>query len=178
MNDYTIKFLNDYLDYVIGKGIIAKKLLSQIEEPLPIETTITSIDNESLSNIDITNKKTEKLLDTLKIELTEKELSKMTKEFKTNYMLSGLVVRARITKSGVYELRYRKNGYNIAVSHKQLEMAKKKFKQALLTPYTKKPKQEIKVIEPTAYEYTKSWLEIEGSKIAGRKLTPCLPFGI
>ena len=47
MNDYTIKFLNDYLDYVIVKGIIAKKLLSQIEEPLPIETTITSIDNES-----------------------------------------------------------------------------------------------------------------------------------
>lgn len=65
------------------------------------------------------------------LRLTEKELAKLPKTFKKEFRTDGCTAHVRKRKSGKsgwnYEIRYRKNGYNVAVSANELEQAKKKF---------------------------------------------------
>ncbi len=71
------------------------------------------------------------------LEFTEKEISKMPKQFKTVFKTNG--VRAHVRKrtrnnSVSYEIRYRCNGYNISASGVTLAEAKVKFIQKLNEP--------------------------------------------
>lgn len=63
-----------------------------------------------------------------------KEIAKMSKTFKKEFIANGLVAHVIKRESGkrgfFYEIRYRRNGYNIAVSHKDLQRAKEKFIEA------------------------------------------------
>lgn len=65
------------------------------------------------------------------LRLTEKELTKLPKTFKKEFRTDGCTAHVRKRKSGKsgwnYEIRYRRNGYNVAVSANELEQAKKKF---------------------------------------------------
>jgi len=65
------------------------------------------------------------------LRLTEKELTKLPKTFKKEFRTDGCTAHIRKRKSGKsgwnYEIRYRRNGYNVAVSANELEQAKKKF---------------------------------------------------
>lgn len=61
---------------------------------------------------------------------TEKEIQKMPKQFRKHFRTCGLTAHTRRIR-GVYEIRYRRDGYNISVSHKNLEQAKEKFIIAL-----------------------------------------------
>ncbi len=68
------------------------------------------------------------------LEFTDKEISKMPKQFRTIFKTNG--VRARVRKrkrnnSVSYEIRYRCNGYNISASGITLAEAKIKFIQKL-----------------------------------------------
>ena len=69
------------------------------------------------------------------LKFTDKEISEMPKTFKKEFRTDGC--SARITKrpSGkgtfVYEIRYRRNGYNVTASSKDLAEAKKKFIEKL-----------------------------------------------
>lgn len=69
------------------------------------------------------------------LELTKKEISKIPMKFRKDLIIDGRLVRCRKRVSGKntfnYELRYRRNGYNIQVSSNDLVEAKCKFIQAL-----------------------------------------------
>lgn len=71
------------------------------------------------------------------LEFGRKELSQMPKTFRKEFRTDGCSARVRKKQSGkrtwCYEIRYRRNGYNIAVSSTDLDTAKQKFIEALKT---------------------------------------------
>lgn len=75
------------------------------------------------------------------LKFTQKEISKMTKTFKKEFIANGAVAHVIKRQSGkytyIYEIRYRRNGYNISASAKSLEEAKKKFIDKLADPRAK-----------------------------------------
>ena len=68
---------------------------------------------------------------TATIKFTKTEVAYMAKTFKKEFMAHGLVAHVIKRESGknsfCYEIRYRKNGYNISASSTNLEEAKEKF---------------------------------------------------
>ncbi len=65
------------------------------------------------------------------IEFTKKEIDMMSKTFKKEFIANGCVAHVIKRPSGkdgaYYEIRYRRNGYNISVSNKDINIAKKLF---------------------------------------------------
>lgn len=65
------------------------------------------------------------------IKFSEGEIDMMSKTFKKEFIANGLVARVIQRPSGknghYYEIRYRRNGYNITVSNKDLKVAKALF---------------------------------------------------
>lgn len=70
------------------------------------------------------------------LHFSSKEIQKMPKEFKKDFRLKGgISAHVRKKANGSYEIRYRRNGYNISVTSKVLEQAKERFLLKLaLTP--------------------------------------------
>ena len=68
---------------------------------------------------------------TATIKFTREEVANMAKTFKKEFIANGLVARVIKRESGknsfVYEIRYRRNGYNITASSTDLAEAKRKF---------------------------------------------------
>ena len=68
---------------------------------------------------------------TATIKFTKEEVAHMAKTFKKEFIANGLVARVIKRYSGknsfLYEIRYRRNGYNISASSTNLNEAKKKF---------------------------------------------------
>ena len=68
------------------------------------------------------------------IKFTKQEIEKMSKTFKKEFIANGCVahiIKRPSGKKGVYyEIRYRRNGYNITVSNKDLHKAKELFVEA------------------------------------------------
>lgn len=77
------------------------------------------------------------------VEFTEKEIQQMPKQFKTEYRIKKKIVHVRHHKCGAnswtYELRYRKNGYNITACGKTIEIAKANFLKKLETAQKENP---------------------------------------
>lgn len=75
------------------------------------------------------------------LQFTKKEIAKMPTTFKKEFIANGAVAHVIKRKSGkhtfIYEIRYRRNGYNISASAKSLEEAKKKFIDKLSDPHAK-----------------------------------------
>lgn len=71
------------------------------------------------------------------LKFTEKEISKMPKTFRKEFRTQGCTAHIRKRTDGryvcSYEIRYRRNGYNISVSAKTIEQAKIRFIEALKT---------------------------------------------
>ncbi len=69
-----------------------------------------------------------------KIKFTKKEIESMSKTFKREFIANGMaahIIERPSGKRGVlYEIRYRRNGYDIAVSNKELKTAKAMFIEA------------------------------------------------
>lgn len=69
------------------------------------------------------------------LKFTKKEISKMPEKFRKDFFIDNYYVRCRRRKSGKnhinYEIRYRRNGYNIAVSSNNITTAKEKFIRAV-----------------------------------------------
>ena len=65
------------------------------------------------------------------VRFTQKEISKMPKTFKKEFRTDGCTAHVRKRRSGKhnwnYEIRYRRNGYDIQVSANSLDEAKRKF---------------------------------------------------
>ena len=72
-----------------------------------------------------------------KLSFTQKEIDKMPKTFKKEFRVDGSAARVRKRLCGkncyTYTIRYRKNGYNVEVTNKNLETAKKLFIEKLKT---------------------------------------------
>lgn len=101
------------------------------------------------------------------IKFTKKEVDKMSKTFKKEFIANGLVAHVTKRQSGkngfYYEIRYRRNGYNISISNKDLKTAKERFirETHLLETPEQRAKERLKfgVI-------TDEWLEYKRGKIA------------
>lgn len=69
-----------------------------------------------------------------KIKFTKKEIESMSKTFKREFIANGMAAHIIERPSGkhgsFYEIRYRRNGYDIAVSKKELKTAKALFIEA------------------------------------------------
>lgn len=103
-----------------------------------------SATNEKLQNLIEKNNaavksdvKEERLDDILELKFTNKEINQMPKAFRKEFRVDGCTARIRKKPSGksgyIYEIRYRRNGYDIGVSNKILEEAKRLFIEALKT---------------------------------------------
>ncbi len=71
------------------------------------------------------------------LKFSNEEISKMPKTFKKEFRTDGCTAHITKRPSGkgtfVYEIRYRRNGYNVTASSKDLAEAKRKFIEALKT---------------------------------------------
>ena len=69
------------------------------------------------------------------LNFTAKEIDQMPKTFKKEFRAEGCTARIRKRQTGknsyTYEIRYRRNGYNITITDKNLENGKRRFIQAL-----------------------------------------------
>lgn len=67
----------------------------------------------------------------ISIHFTKEELRKMPLQFRTEYRIDGSVVRCRKRPTGrnkfTYEMRYRRDGYNVTATAKNLDDCKAKF---------------------------------------------------
>ena len=83
-----------------------------------------------LESTDLVPKENKKTLSAT-IKFTKQEIDKMSKTFKKEFIANGCVshiIKRPSGKNGVYyEIRYRRNGYNITVSNKDLKKAKELF---------------------------------------------------
>ena len=73
------------------------------------------------------------------LSFTRKEIDKMPKTFKKEFRADGCSARVRKRLCGkncyTYTIRYRKNGYNIEVTNKDLETAKQLFIEKIIDTF-------------------------------------------
>lgn len=95
----------------------------QLEETNGLKAEITANNDNETEN------------ENIPIIFTNKELSIMPLQFRKEYRIDGSVVRCRKRPTGqnkyTYEMRYRRDGYNVTATAKNLEECKAKFLQKL-----------------------------------------------
>lgn len=98
------------------------------------------------------------------IKFTDEEIKGMSKTFKKEFIANGCVahiIKRPSGKNGIYyEIRYRRNGYNITVSNKNLKTAKKMFVER-----TMRLDEPVKIKVITFGEMTDEWLKYKEGKI-------------
>jgi len=86
------------------------------------------------------------------LKFTKQEINSMPQHFRKEFRTDGCTARIRrkkVSKNAYsYEIRYRRNGYNILATSKNLEEAKKKFIEKLKTA---KPVQKKNISTPTTF---------------------------
>lgn len=119
-----------------------------------------------------TPKKKKKCVSTL-IHFTQKEISKMAKTFKKEFIGNGLaahVLKRDLYKKAVYYIiRYRRNGYEIQVGATTLEEAKEKFLEATKAENIEKYRRKEKRAKKNSFLFiTQEWLEFKKDKLNAR----------
>ena len=114
------------------------ELTTNLEEPTYIDRLFSSPKEERPADARLSDAlQLNKEQVSIKLFFNEKEIKEMPKTFKKEFRQDGCTAHVRKIKSGkdtyIYEIRYRRNGYNISVSNKNLEVAKNKFVNALKT---------------------------------------------
>lgn len=117
-------------------------------------------------------KKKKKCVSTL-IHFTQKEISKMAKTFKKEFIGNGLaahVLKRDLYKKAVYYIiRYRRNGYEIQVGATTLEEAKGKFLEATRAENIEKYRKKEKRAKKNTFLFvTQEWLEFKKDKLNAR----------
>ena len=91
---------------------------------------------------------------------TTKEIDQMPKTFKKEFRAEGCTARIRKRQTGknsyTYEIRYRRNGYNITITDKNLESGKRRFLEALKTA---KPVEKGLGVPTTFHEFSIYYFE-------------------
>ena len=108
---------------------------------------------------------------------TQKEISKMPKTFKKEFIANGLsahVLKRKKRKNAIsFEIRYRRNGYNIHVTASTIEIAKEKFITATLSENIERYRKTaltVKVAEKTIKSVGMEWLKSKDGKVNPRTL--------
>ena len=126
---------------------------------------------QSKDNLNVPKKK-KKCVSTL-IHFTQKEISKMAKTFKKEFIGNGLsahVLKRDLYKKAVYYIiRYRRNGYEIQVGATTLEEAKEKFLEATRAENIEKYRKKEKRAKKNSFLFvTQEWLEFKKDKLNAR----------
>lgn len=94
------------------------------------------------------------------LKFTTKEIDQMPKTFKKEFRAEGCTARIRKRQTGknsyTYEIRYRRNGYNITITDKNLENGKQRFLAALKTA---KPVEKGLGVPTTFHEFSIYYFE-------------------
>lgn len=121
--------------------------MATLEETLK-QSPCTSSQNQSIDGI---------------LYFNEKEISKMPKSFRQEFRCDGCTARVRKRTDGryvcSYEIRYRRNGYNISVSAKTLDEAKVRFIDALKTATPKSKAENVTTIPTTFKDFSLYFFE-------------------
>ena len=137
----------NYKDLQELNEVIQKlKMLPNSDENIQfvLKLAEASITKEALNNllekkkVAVGSDKDKQQLDDISmLKFTNKEINQMPKTFRKEFRANGCTARIRKKPSGkngyIYEIRYRRNGYNVGVSNKNLEEAKRLFIEALKT---------------------------------------------
>ena len=97
------------------------------------------------------------------LQFTQKEINQMPKTFKKEFRTNGCTAHVRRRKTSkncyLYDIRYRRNGYNILVTNKDLETAKQLFIEKLKTakPTAKHSSHSLEIYIPLQYITSKSF---------------------
>lgn len=133
---------------------LATQLNGIIERAMEIETATPILINKNKTS-------------STTIKFFKEEIDKMSKTFKKEFIANGCVGRIIKRPSGkkgfYYEIRYRRNGYNISVSNKDIKKAKELFVLAThnLESYKTTVKSKFKFISIAA-----EWLEYKKGNLA------------
>ena len=126
-----------------------------------------SITRETLNTL-ITTKKVaiksdiakQGLDDISEFKFTNKEINQMPRTFRKEFRADGCTAHIRKKQSGkngyIYEIRYRKNGYDVSASNKNLEEAKRLFIEQLKTAKVSK---KITGVPKTFHSFTMYYFE-------------------
>ena len=113
---------------------------------------------------------------TATIKFTKEEVANMAETFKKEFIANGLAARIIKRESGkrtfLYEIRYRRNGYNISASSTDLAEAKKKFLN--MTRPENIEKYRVRVVQSGFHyfkEVAREWLEYKKGKVHERTYT-------
>ena len=112
---------------------------------------------------------------TATIKFTKEEVAKMAKTFKKEFIANGLVARIIKRQSGkrtfLYEIRYRRNGYDISASSTDLKEAKRKFLEMTLPENIwKYAPHAAKTSESSLIAVATDWLKTKEGTIDSRTL--------
>lgn len=104
---------------------------------------------------------------------TKKEISKMSKTFKKEFIANGLAAhvlkRQNSKNSVIFEIRYRRNGYHIHVSGATLEKAKERFVQETMPDQIQKHRRQDYKGEPSSFmRIANEWLAFKKDKLNER----------
>lgn len=94
------------------------------------------------------------------IRLTNKEINKLPKDLKDKITIN-LTFNVRQKPNGVYEVRYRANGYNVAVSSSDFEKLKPKFIEALKHGKPRELPAPVVKISKSFNSIAGEWLELK-----------------
>ena len=107
-------------------------VLDLADKSVQIETLETLIRKDEEKNLISKNKSIKSDI----IQFTKGEVSDMDKTFKKYFIINGYIAHVRKCKSGknnfYFQIRYRRNGYNIQASSVNLHEAKRKFLEKTL----------------------------------------------
>lgn len=148
----TLMLAQDRTDAIRLAGGLNDAILRAIEMEKASETSVPRQKKKSLS---------------MSIKFSQKEIDKMSKTFKKEFIAGGLtahVIKRESGKNGFYyEIRYRRNGYDLRAANKDLAVAKAKF--IVLTHNLKAP---VKPAEKRLKFGTvlEEWLKYKNGKVA------------
>ena len=125
MTENEIKFVSNYIANIALEDNGAEKV------NIAIQSLLSTYLKEA--SLNVPKNDDFKPLSTI-ITFTQKEINQMPKTFRKEFRADGCTAHVRKRKCGknhTYEIRYRKNGYNVTVTNKNLEIAKQLFIEKL-----------------------------------------------
>ena len=132
-------------------------VLQLAEESVSADTLRKLVKNNAATQSDVGK---QRLDDVPKLKFTNQEINQMPKTFRKEFRADGCTARIRKRPSGkhgvIYEIRYRRNGYNISVANKNLAEVKRLFIQALKTA---KASQKITGVPKTFHSFSMYYFE-------------------
>ena len=138
-----------------GNDELARTILKAAADSITLDKikSLTSVSEESEEQL--TNEKA--------LKFSEKEISIMPKTFRKEFRIQGCTARIRKRKSGKntwnYEIRYRRNGYNVCVSANEIQKAKDKFIAKLNEVEKAGKKSSVITVPTTFHEFTTYFFE-------------------